>query len=299
MRTPPVTLLGTPVRAHALLPLTALLAWRMGMGPEALALAAALLPHELAHLAAARGLGMRTQEIVLTPLGAAIRVESLWGGAPWRMAAVALAGPAASLLLLLGAAAAGGAWPALRFARPWLLFLRADAALFLVNCLPALPLDGGRALCAMLAARTGPGRAARIGAAAGCALAGSMAALAVWMGARWGVWNLSLLIGAVYIAACALQEPREAVSAAAEALVLRREELRRAGALPVREMAVPAGTSVSRALRELRPGRVVTFCLMDRAMRCLGRVGEERLLAAIPDRAGESLLALLEDRAEV
>ena len=291
-----MTLLGAPVRAHALLPLALLLARRMGVGREAVALAAALLPHELAHLAAARALGLGVREIVLTPLGAAIRLESLWGGASWRTAATAMAGPLANLLCLLGTAAAGYAWPRWTALPGYGMFLRANAALLAVNLLPALPLDGGRALCALIAPRTGPRFAARLGAAAGCVLAGALALAAAVAGVRRGVWNLTLFLAAAYLAGCALQEPREADTACIEALAMRREELRRAGSLPVRQVAVPAGTEVAAALRLLRPGRILSFCVMDEGMRCLGRVGEDRLLAALPDRAGESLRSLLGGR---
>lgn len=96
--------------------------------------------HEGGHLLAARAVGMRVREVRFSALG--IRMEGDTASLThWRRAAVSLAGPAANLLFVL----------------PALLFSRDAAAvqllLFLFHILPAVPLDGGAALFAMLSTR--------------------------------------------------------------------------------------------------------------------------------------------------
>ena len=69
------------------------------------------------------------------------------------------------------------------------------------NLLPALPLDGGRALFAL--ARTSRGRARMLTALIGCgyALALMLAAIALIGWARTGVMNLAILLPAAFLIA--------------------------------------------------------------------------------------------------
>lgn len=284
---------GVPVRMHVLLPLLWALAVRMGLGQEALALLAALLGHEAAHVLAAKAAGMRVKELELTPMGAAARLDNPWNAGAARMVGVSLAGPAANLLLL-------GLWAAVSYAgwinpRTAWRMIRANWMLMTVNLVPALPLDGGRALCALLADKMGAGRAARLGIRAGCAFAACLALAALWLGATRGVWNLSLFSAAAYLCACALHERDAAAGASAEGLVFRREELQKKGALPVRELAVCQELPLAQAMRLVRPGCVQIFRLYDAAMCPVGVLEESALLEAFPTRAEKTLAEIAKD----
>ena len=112
-------------------------------GEELAALLAALLVHELGHLAAILALGQR-----LTGFRARLGGFSLdyaGNAAEAGRALIALAGPAAGLLYALPAARLG-----LAAGRDWLcLSAGLSLLLSLLNLLPAPPLDGGQ-LCACL-----------------------------------------------------------------------------------------------------------------------------------------------------
>ncbi|WP_026543590.1 MULTISPECIES: site-2 protease family protein [Arthrobacter] len=110
----------------------------------AVLLAASVLIHELAHALSARRFGWPTTRIVLNLWGGHTQFEN-FAASPGRSLIVALAGPAANLVLaLLG-------WGALQLVEPtgvanllaniliWANFLVAA-----FNVLPGLPLDGGR-----------------------------------------------------------------------------------------------------------------------------------------------------------
>ena len=108
----------------------------------------AALEHEFAHSIAARSEGYCLDKILLMPYGAVISGD-LSGIPPKAEAKVLLAGPLAN------------AFTALAFAALWWLFpetypyteaaAEVSLSLFLVNLLPAYPLDGGRLLLLLLA----------------------------------------------------------------------------------------------------------------------------------------------------
>ena len=134
---------GVKLRVHPLCLLAGVLSALTGVLLPFLAAVLAAAMHECAHAFAARSRGFTLDKIVLMPYGAVIAGDI--GGIGRRDALfVLLAGPLAN-----GAAALG-------FAALWWLFPETypytdtaayvSLSLFLVNLLPAWPLDGGRIL---------------------------------------------------------------------------------------------------------------------------------------------------------
>ncbi len=106
--------------------------------------ALAALLHECGHLLALCLMGGRVERLCLRLSGG----EICYGGSLsyGGDAMVALAGPAANLLCALVCAGMTARWPS-----AWLYqFIGSSLTLAAFNLLPALPLDGGRVLCALL-----------------------------------------------------------------------------------------------------------------------------------------------------
>ncbi|REJ76227.1 MAG: site-2 protease family protein [Acidobacteria bacterium] len=146
------------------------------------ALFACVVFHELGHALTAKRFGIGTKDITLYPIGGVASLEKM-PDEPWRELLVAIAGPAVNLAiaaLLLVYFAAAGTFPdpsALESAEnlsdvPFLFTLfTANLIVAVFNLIPAFPMDGGRALRALLSLMMAKPAATRIAAAVGQILA--------------------------------------------------------------------------------------------------------------------------------
>src|SRR5688500_1951906 len=155
-----------------------------------------LLLHELGHAVVAKREGMEIAGITLWLFGGVARFKGMFpsGGAELR---IALAGPAVSLflgLLCLGLAAAVPLPDAVDGVVVWLG--RINLILLAFNMLPALPLDGGRVLRALLWIRSGDLMRATSTAGAMGRVFGNglmiLGVLAVFAGAPGGLWLIAI-----------------------------------------------------------------------------------------------------------
>lgn len=197
------TVFGIPLRIHGTFVL--LLAFYAGsgwfQGGASLALLnlglglvifSVVVLHELGHLAAYRRYGMQARDIILSPLGGVARGLGATRD-PKQEFVIAVAGPAVNVVL---AAVAYGAaqvlpWSRLGEAGPlasaltaW--FWQVNLFLLLFNLIPALPMDGGRMLRAVLSLRMGHLKATQVA-----------AKIARWMTlfmAFYGLWSGHLMV---------------------------------------------------------------------------------------------------------
>jgi len=151
--------------------------------------------HELGHGLVAKRFGLPVREILLLPFGGVAMMD----GTPrraWHELVIALAGPAVNVLLaallaipagfaLLALPDRDGAGvdcmltPSVASLAVWLFVANIILATF--NMIPALPMDGGRVLRAILAGVLGQSKATRIASIVGQVLAGGMG---VWAAAN-------------------------------------------------------------------------------------------------------------------
>ena len=143
-----------------------------------LALFGSVLLHEFGHALTAKAFGIGTRDITLLPIGGISRIERM-PDKPTQELAVALAGPAVNVVIavvLFAFLRATDAWVPLgqlALTQGSLIerVLLANISLLFFNLLPAFPMDGGRALRALLARWMNYGQATRIAAGIGQAFA--------------------------------------------------------------------------------------------------------------------------------
>jgi len=139
---------------------------------------ACIVLHEFGHILMARLFGIKTRDVTLFPIGGVANIERM-PDKPYQELLVALAGPLVNLCIFLAVTLAlsknlrdldiekindSGTSLALRIAV-------ANLILMIFNLLPAFPMDGGRALRALLAMWLAKSKATKIAATIGQGLA--------------------------------------------------------------------------------------------------------------------------------
>ena len=161
--------------------------------------------HEFGHALAAKAFGINTPDITLLPIGGVARLERM-PEEPKQELLIAVAGPAVNVVIALGLFVAGGSFinPFVNPAAPegvglisQLLII--NVLLVAFNLLPAFPMDGGRVLRALLAARMSYARATQIAATVGQGFAFVFGFIGL-------IWNPFLIFIALFVYIGASQE---------------------------------------------------------------------------------------------
>lgn len=275
-----MTLKGIRIRIRFLSPIVFLLMIAFSGPSSVLPPLAALSVHELAHILAAFLLRAKIDEIELMPFGAAMRLYELWQISPVKLMLIALSGPAANLIL-------SGFLSLFLFFCPQLApeitpFLYSGLLIALVNLIPALPLDGGRFLSALLALKMKRTSAVRIGILFGRIFGVFLIISSVFAFIRTRSLPLTPILASVYLFASGEQEKRHAEGAAMRMLLLNRESndpVKRAGVIMVKNHA-----PILDAVNAVRPGEETLFAVTD---------DEGEILTLLPLK--KALFALRED----
>lgn len=290
------TIRGTQIRIHVtFLALVAWYAWMASQagGPPAaarattflLALFLCILLHEFGHIAMARRFGVRTPEVILSPIGGVARLERM-PEEPRQELLVALAGPAVTALLAVGLWAAvtlsGMAHDAGVLSTPVLPLLPGllwvNIYLLAFNLLPAFPMDGGRVLRAVLAKRMGMVRGTRIAARIGQGFAIALGLLGLS-----GQPMLILIAGFIFLAA-------QAEAAAVETRAVGRG-LRAAQMMVTDFRVLRVHATLRDAADALLAGEQREFPVVDNLGRLEGILTRDLLIRALTDRGPEATVA--------
>lgn len=280
-----MTLNGIRVRIRLLSPIIFFLMIAFSGISSVLPPLAALSVHELAHILTAVFLRAKIDEIELMPFGAAMRLYELWQISSFKLMLIALAGPLANLVF-------SGFLSLLLFFCPSLApqitpFLYSGLLIALVNLIPALPLDGGRFLSALLALKMKRTRAVKIGIWFGRIFGFFLIASSIYTFMKTRLIPLPAILASVYLFASGEQEKRHAEGAAMRMLLLNREDeapVRRAGLIMVKNHA-----PILEAVNAVRPGEESLFAITDDEGEILTLLPLKKVLFALKEDAGGTM----------
>lgn len=237
-----------------------------------------VLLHEWAHAIAARWEQVEVTSVELLPFGGVARVAADLVLDPKKEALVAMAGPAANLILI--GLALGlknyGLWD--NHLGPF--FLQSNLILALFNLLPALPLDGGRVLRAWLACRSGAAKATYITAWLGQAAAVVIAILGL-LGICLHFNGLDIVFTALFVFYAATKEKAMAPFLFVRHLHRKQEELANFGLLPAEQLVVLDNVPLQRVMQQFVPRRFHLIYLLDKNFSFRGMLTECQVLTAI------------------
>jgi len=290
------TIGGTQIRIHiTFLALVGWYAWmaaQTGGTPAAtratvflLALFLCILLHEFGHIVMARRFGVRTPEVLLSPIGGVARLERM-PDEPRQELLVALAGPAVTALIVLAL------WGALTLADvahgagvleqpvlpllPGLLWV--NLYLLAFNLLPAFPMDGGRVLRAILAKRMGMVTGTRIAARIGQGFA-----IVLGLAGFYGSPILILIAGFIFLAA-------QAEAAAVETRAAGRG-IRAAQMMVTNFRVLRIHATLRDATEALLSGEQREFPVVDNLGRLEGLLTRDLLIRALTDKGPDARVA--------
>ncbi len=265
------TFCGIVCKMHFAFPVLMAFSLWLGYGKTLIASILALSLHEAAHCMAARAMGHRLDSIELMPFGGVAQMSTVYALRSTQELTIALAGPAVSLIVSMLSAVSGLTGPMVQ------AFLRFNLMLGLINLLPALPLDGGRMLRALISQRFGYVRATNVLARTGVVV-GIIIILSGFWAALNGVLNPLLFLSGAYLVYAALKEQESLAAACLGALHSRGERLKREGMLPVRWTAVDKNARVERLATRLTAGVYHLFVLVDENMCHMETIDEGEVL---------------------
>lgn len=243
------------LKVHYLFLVWLLLSATVGEFDSALILVVSVCLHELGHIFAAQNLGVEVTEVELMPFGGIAKLNRLLGSDPATEAAIALAGPANSLVLLVVGL--------LYSSHPWARdLMECNALLLVVNLLPVLPLDGGRILKSFIVKREGLGHGLRqlLAQTRRIAwLAVAVACVAVYL----GIFSLNAIVLALFILYASAEERKMMPYITMNYVGTRVRELHLRGIMQAKQLVVQRDTTAQEVLNYLTPGYYHLFTVVQ------------------------------------
>lgn len=262
---------------HWTLPILFIFALAFGFINQLIAVYLIVLLHECGHMLAASRFNVPIERITFSPLGVNILLKSYYIKVPKQEIIVALAGPVANILLALVAIALYANGKVESQISDFLI--TANVIMAVVNLVPALPLDGGRACKAMLTIRWGFIKAFNftIVLTKIFAIVLSIGGLAILVVSGF---NFSLLLIGAFLLANVISEHRVGSQIIMRDIIYSREKLSD-GALTVKLLAVRRDELARKLIKSFSYNNYYMFNIIDEDMKVIGTLTETQIIDGI------------------
>lgn len=236
--------------------------------------------HEFGHITMARRFGIKTPQVVLSPIGGIASLERM-PEKPVQELLVAIAGPLVNvviaLLLMAGFGLSLEGLAAIDFEKAALAerLLLVNVMLVLFNLVPAFPMDGGRVLRALLAMKLDARRATALAARIGQAFAFLFVALGLFGN------PILMLVGIFIYFAAAAEEQSAAFAGFASRLRVR-------DAMEPSPIVLSADAPLSQAIGQLLASPQKDFPVLDAASRVVGLLDRDAMILGLTSQGGDA-----------
>ncbi|PKM83000.1 MAG: peptidase M50 [Firmicutes bacterium HGW-Firmicutes-14] len=289
-----LTVFGVELRLNVFFLLLIFLYWYLGQLVQALIVFCVVFLHEMGHVVAAAGYGIKVKEVELLPFGGVARIEGNIEIEPAVETYVAIAGPLTNCFLAL----LGYVLKCSGIGDPqWLpFFIRCNLLLGAFNLLPAMPLDGGRVFRAFTSLHIGVKRATERAAEVSKYLGMVMAGIGVWsLGSGRGL-SPGFLIIAVFLIYSAVKEKGTAMYIFMKFLARKKEELFREGALLSRQVVALETIHLKDVVKYFVPKKYHLVVVVGRDQKIKGTLTEGEVIEEMLARGPEVPVGVLAGR---
>ncbi len=272
------TIAGTKIKINPLLLIFSIFWLVTGYASTALVVFVALLLHDLAHILVAALFNVKTYELELLPFGSTARMDDIFEQHPVAEVLIALAGPAASITFAMFCISINTYFPKL-LGEYGQMFVNYSFLIAGFNLLPALPLDGGRVLRAIISRRNDRGRATKITAILGIILGSGMVGYGIYTMAVKKPDAIMPMLG-VFLIFSAIDEVQQSRFQLAKALVNRSRQHEMDESMHVKILAVRKDMPIEKAVRLFRDNNYYVLRILDHDLTLLGSVDESTVQRA-------------------
>ncbi|MDL2289678.1 site-2 protease family protein [Clostridia bacterium OttesenSCG-928-F22] len=232
--------------------------------------------HELAHLLAAKILHVRIKRLEFLPFGCSAKIEETLELRPLYEAAIALSGPLSNILMALVAVFIKYY---IAFDVDIVRFVQINLLLGGFNLLPALPMDGGRTLRALLSRRMGIKRALSVTLIITAIISAGALAGGVYLLIQ-GIINPNLFMIAGLLLVYTLRGRRETSYLKMRSFTHGGDVMKRSGVMGVRQIAVREDTTLGRLMDMLIAGRYHIVTVVNKQFGKCGQLDEGDIMDA-------------------
>ena len=243
-----------------------------GLVSKVLLVFSAVLCHELAHMLMAIGLGYKVKQVELLPFGAVARIEGIADAGAISEIMIAAAGPLASMALAvlcyIGIHEVSNWQDVCQF------YGEVNLMLALFNLLPALPLDGGRILRAILSCRRDYRDATAIVVTISYSI---ICILAILTGAGYWLYNtinLTMLVAALFLFITVRTEKNLAGFRAMRILASKKTELLGRQVMPTSHLTAMESAMLGDIIRLFGPEKYYIIHIIDQNFKLCGALTE-------------------------
>ena len=238
---------------------------------------AVITVHELAHFIAAKCCKVEMGGLVIMPFGVSIKLKNNRIH-PLHDTYISMAGPFGNVVMIIAALMLRK----LGIANIGIVdyFILSNAAIFAINVIPILPLDGGRILRAVLTHHLGFTRASRISIAISQVNAVIVGAAGIWV--LWSThFNASIAVLCSFLIFNISAEKRNSQFTMMQELLDAPDKLSRARVMPARALVCTADTSPVQLLKHFSYNHYYMINVCDDQAKPLCTLSETQLIGAM------------------